>query len=549
MLRTRRNLISPHAPRHRTRHRRVGEDSHQAQEPSRELRSAARCAEVLFILCVLIAIATLALNRALSENKLEHHARYQWYQDTGSMLARVRASRDRSPRFFEGLVLSALTQGPAHDETTKQYPSLAALGPIDISRRPDDGSIAEFGSSANDALLFELMSAATEFGGLAAQIVANAPDTLRRTGLLNAAVAKTFTNQEARAFLEKTVVGPLSRIDDMSEWPVHTKSSWLVYGHWPPRGGSSRNPAAPTTYSARFLVPSDADAEKRFLYRALGGIKDLTEAEKFLDARWQEAYARVKGTPAGEPQIGIPGGGFLLRATDLVMLGGPLLVVVQAFFAIFWVRHWALHMNQNQATMPFIFPAFASPVDPLHRPTPRSLVEVAQRLTWLLCLVVPAAVLSFAIVTRYDLSAFTSDWQPSGISWVARLLYGRRYDGLSVFLDTLNIFGLFVSLMAMVQITTVNRSPTTGGRGRLVIRRAALFVALLLAVSIWLWSVHLERSSASLGGISVPDLIYWMSFGLTWLLASLVSLSYRARLPLVVCLLGLVIFVAMFVRT
>lgn len=527
----------------------IGE--HSEQEPSRELRSAARCGEVLLILCVLIVIATVALNRALSENKLEYHARYQWYQDTGSMLARLRALRDRSPKLFEGLVISALTQWPPSDETTKSYPALTALtalGPINFSRRPDDGDVDQFGPSADQTLLSELMSAAREFGVLAAKIVADERDPARRVILLNEAVAKTFTNEEARRFLTEKVVGSLSRIDDMAEWPVHTKSAWLVFGEWPPLGGTHGSVGPGTTYTERFLVPSDTDDEKSFLYQAVG-TKDLAEDERVIDALWHEAFAKIKSTPAGEPQIGVPGGGMLLRATDIVMLGGPLLVVVQAFFAIFWMRHWSLNVNQNQATSPFIFPVFASPVDPLHGPTPRTFVDVTQRLTWLLCLVLPAAFLSFAIVTRYDLSVFRNDWLPRGIPRIAKLLDQRRYDGLSVFLDTLNLVGLLVSLSAMVQITTVNRARISGGRARLVIRWVALFVALLLVVSVWLWSVHLEKNGASVGGIYVPDLIYWVSFGLTWLLASLISLLYRARLPLVVCLLGLVLFFAMFVRT
>ncbi len=530
----------------------IGERSEQEQEPSRELRSAARCGEVLLILCVLIVVATLALNRALSENKLEYHARYQWYQDTGSMLARLRAFRDRSPRLFEGLVLSALTQWPPSDETTEPYPGLAALvafGPINFSRRPDDGTVTGYGPSANQTLLSELESAASEFGVLAAKIVSDERDPARRVILLNEAVAKTFTNEEARSYLKEKVVGPLSRIDDMAEWPVHTKSAWLVFGEWPPLGGSHGSVGPGTTYTERFLKPSDADDEKSFLYQAVGGTKDLAEDERIIDALWHEAFAKIKSTPSGEPQIGVPGGGMLLRASDIVMLGGPLLVVVQAFFAIFWMRHWSLNVNQNPATSPFTFPAFASPVDPLHGPTPRTFVDVTQRLTWLLCLVLPAAFLSFAIVTRYDLSVFTNDWLPRGIPWIAKLFDQRRYDAVSVFLDTLNIVGLFVSLLAMIQITTVNRARISGGRARLVIRWVALFVALLLVVSIWLWSVHLEKNGASVAGIYVPDLIYWVSFGLVWLLALLVSFLYRARLPLVVCVLGLVLFFAMFVRT
>lgn len=530
----------------------IGEHLPQAQEPSGELRSAARCAEVLFLLFVLIAIATVALNRAISENRHEHDVRYQWYQDTGSMLARLRAFRDRSASLFEGLVLSALTHSPPRDETTEQNPSiaaLAALGPVHFQRRPGDGSIGDFGPSANDDLLFELMRSAGEFGGLSAQIIRDEHDSARRIALLNAAVAKTFTNEEARSFLEKTVVGPLSRIDEMAEWPVRTKSAWVIFGEWPPGGGGGTAPRAPTTYSERFLPPSDNADEKRFLYEALGAMKDLTEVEKVLDAHWQEAYTILKSTPTGDPQIGVPGGGMSLRASDLVMLGGPLLVVVQALFAVFWVRYWALQTNQKQATMPFIFPAFASPVDPLDGPMPRTLADVTQRLTWLLCLVLPAAVLSFAIITRYDLSVFTNDWLPVGTPLLAGVFSLRRYDSLSVLLDVVNVLALVASLLAMIQITTANRVPTTVGSGTRAIRWAAVFVAFLLAASVWLWSTNWERYDTSMIGDSLRNLVYWVSFGLIWLLVLLVSFSSRARLPLVVSLFGLLLFFAMFIRT
>ena len=99
------------------------------------------------------------------------------------MLARLRALRDRSPTLFEGLVLSALTQWPPSDETTKSYPkltALTALGPINFSRRPDDGNVTQFGPSAELTLLSELMSAAREFGVLTAKIVADERDPARR---------------------------------------------------------------------------------------------------------------------------------------------------------------------------------------------------------------------------------------------------------------------------------------------------------------------------------------------------------------------------------
>src|SRR5689334_1447757 len=108
-----------------------GELANSSQEPSRELKAAARCAEILFLLALVLTIATLALNRALSENRREYHARYEWYEDAGSMLARLRAFRERSPAFFEGLVLSSLTRFPARDTT--RYPSIAGLvagGPV-----------------------------------------------------------------------------------------------------------------------------------------------------------------------------------------------------------------------------------------------------------------------------------------------------------------------------------------------------------------------------------------------------------------------------------
>ena len=531
----------------------IGEPLPQAQEPSGELRSAARCAEVLFLLFVLIVIATVALNRAISENKLEYRVRYQWYQDTGSMLARLRAFRDRNPSFFEGLVLSALTHWPPRDETREQYPSIAALsalGPVHFQRRLSDGSVGEFGGpSANYELLFELMSSASKFGALSAQIVSGEHDSARRTARLNAAVAETFTNEEARGFLEKTVVGPLSRIDDMAEWPVHTKCAWIVYGEWPPAGGIHGGPAHGITYLQRFLLPPDKDDEKVFICDVLSGTKDLTEVEKVLDAHWQEAYASVKSTPTGDPQIGVPGGGMSLRATDLVMLGGPILVVVQALFAVFWVRYWAHQMNQKQATTPFLFPAFASPVDPLDGPMPRTLADVTQRLTWLLCLVLPAAVLSFAIITRYDLSVFTNDWLPAGTPLLARVSSQRQYDSLSVLLDVINVFALVASLMAMIQITTANRVPTTVGSGTRTIRWAAVFVAFLLAASVWLWSTNWELYDTSMIGDYLRNSVYWVSFGLTWLLVLLVSFSSRARLPLVVSLFGLLLFFAMFIRT
>lgn len=162
----------------------------------------------------------------------------------------------------------------------------------------------------------------------------------------------------------------------------------------------------------------------------------------------------------------------------------------------------------------------------------------------------PAAVLSFAIITRYDLSVFASDWRLVGTPLLAGVFSLRRYDSLSVLLDVVNVLALVASLMAMIQITTANRVPTTVQRGRRAIRRSAVLVAFLLAASVWLWSAHWERAGPpSVIGIDLRNLVYWMSFGLTSLLGSLVSFSFRARLPLVVSLFGLLLFFAMFMPT
>lgn len=522
--------------------------ANSSQEPSRELKAAARCAEILFLLALVLAIATLALNRALSENRREYRTRYEWYEDVGSMLGRLRAFRERSPAFFEGLVLSSLTLWPARDTT--RYPSIAGLvadGPVIFSRRPDDGSISQFGGpSADYTLLSELMNSAKKFGELAARIVADEPDPARRRPLLNAAVATRFGNEEARKLLQTTAVESLSRIDSASEWPGHTRSMWIVFGEWPLIGTTIHGTPLPgTTYTGRFLVPADADSEKDFLYRDLGGMTDLAESESTLVALWREAYARVKDFPTGDPQIALPGGSMSLLATDIVMLGGPLLVILQAFFALFWIRHWKLQPKVHEARTPFMFPTFESPVDPLDAPIPRSMDDVTQRVAWILFLIIPAFVLSFAIVTRYDLSVFTTDWLPRGIPWVARILDQRRYDGFSVLMDIINIVSLLFSIMLMVQITTSNRAPTTARGGRRFVRRMVLVTALLLCLSVGLWS-GIGKADASVGHINLADLLYWVSFGLTWLIAMIVSFSCRARLVFVLSLIGMVFVIAMF---
>lgn len=549
----------------------------QPQEPSRELRSAARCAEVMFVLVVLLAIATLALNKAVAVNWAETDARYQWYEDTGSMLARFRAFRNHSPRFYEGLVISALTRSPVGDETQARYPSLAALvksGPIEISRRPDDGSVFNIrgGATSND-LLSELGDAATEFGGLAAQILQSESDPSRRVPLLRAAVGQTFKNEDARRFLQEEVAPALAHIDEPAQWAPDRKSAWIVFGEWPPVISGILRPVPGSSYANRYFPSADLEAEKRFLSELVGGTSDATELERILDTAWRDAFGRLKAIPTGDPQIGVPGSGMSFSATDIVMLSGPLLVLIQAFFAMFWVRHWSNQADANQATIPsgppaaplrvFIFPFFANPIDPLSKPIPRTVVDVAQRLTWLLCLSLPVVVLSLALITRYDLSGVTrtpihhgddfpmnamvpGEWLPPASPTIARLSALRDHDALSTSLDALNMIALLASLILMIEITTVDRQRLHPPPYNVFLRRAILVALCFWVLSIWLWAIHLDKSGTFLfGWFSLSDLVFWLSFGITWIVGGFTSFSRRARLPLAASIVGLVVLLAL----
>lgn len=512
-----------------------------------ELKPIARAAEVLFLLAFVLALATLALNRALSDNRREHETRYEEYRQTGSMLGRVRLLRDQGPHLYEGVVLAALTPYPPFPDFKSKYPSLATLtarGPVDLVREPADGSISMYTLPGNQKLWSSLQQGAERFGVAAADIFAAENDTARRILLLNAAVDASFQSEEARRYLRESVTSRLAHIGSVAQWPYYDKSSWIVYGEWPPRGGVSGGPAAGITYADRFVTPYDFETEKIFLSQAIGGAADAAEAEKILDNAWREAYARFKDVPVSPPHVGVPSAGGSLRATDIVMLGGPLLVVTQAFFTLFWVRYWSLAPNPPTDSAPFIFPVFGSPVDPFARPMPRDITEVTRRLIWTVSLILPMLTATFAILTRYDVTALVADdWRTEKVPWIVAVLGGRTNDLLSLMLDAANVVSLLISAALVVRITSANQDGILRQRNRWL--QIATVVTLLLWLFL-LWYVFTRRDATGVTTSRSADLAYWFSFGSTWLLAMFMSISYRARLPLVVSAIGLLLFIVMF---
>src|SRR5262249_17416375 len=155
---------------------------------------------------------------------------------------------------------------------------LGESGPIEISRRPDDGRVFDIrGGATSRDLLHELGDAATEFGGLAAKILQDESDPARRVPLLTAAVGQTFKNEDARRVLQEEVVPARARSDDPAQWPPNRKSAWIVFGEWPPAVSGILRPVPGGSYANRYFPSADLESEKRFLLQLVGGTTDATE--------------------------------------------------------------------------------------------------------------------------------------------------------------------------------------------------------------------------------------------------------------------------------
>jgi len=533
-------------------------------ELPRELKAAARAAEVSLVLVFLLAVATLSLNRAIVENWTSTDSRYRWYEDTGSMLARSRALRDHSPQLFEGLVLSALMPSNPSDEWKREFPTLAKLASRDvqITRLPHDGTIFNVRPHRINVELFhELAEAASGLGYRSAEILKKEPDPDNRIPLLRTVIAEMFTHSEARSFLQRDVVEALAHIDNPDQWSPHRRASWIVYGQWPPVESALISPPPGGSYRKRYFSAPDEASEKRFLFRLVASTADPAQLNVTLENYWRDAFERLKTIPTGDRQIGIPGSAVALNVTDVVMLGGPVLVLVQAFFAIFWSRYFLTvnRVHDQAVAPPFIFPVFGNPVDPLHGPIPKTVADVTQRAVWLFSLMIPAIVLSLALLTRYDLSGVRlqrtdygselpmntmhrGEWLPENAPALARLSALREHDALSIGLDALNMVALLASLLLMIEITTANRSITSSPRHRYL----AIGCFLLWLVSLWLWAVRLDDFSPLLfRAMSPADLVYWLSFALVWLTAAFAASSRGARLPFLTAVAGLFLIVVL----
>jgi hypothetical protein len=528
-------------------------DIARGEDNSKEtLLSATRCAELLFVLAFLLFLATLALNRALADNRLEYERRYDHYEDSGSMLGRVRLLRARTPPLFEALALASLTGWPPREplKATK-IARLVANGPFHISRRSIDGALYAYHSPVDGQLFSDLARSSEAFGVEAAQIIAEEKTVEGRQSRLINAVIRTVTNIEAQQYLTKSPVSLLAHIDEPGEWTRYTNAAWIVQGEWPPIGGSSGSTGPGTTYLNRFLVPSDADSREFFLYQVVAGHSpDLSFIENEIEGVWRAAYARWQETPTIDPAIGVPTAGASLRATDIVMLGGPVLTLVYGFFAMFWLRYWATSSLRGTGITPYVFPIYGGPIDPTTASRPRTLIDILERAVWLAFLLLPIIVLSFAILTRYDVGVFSSRGPSAALPWVARLMSERNHSDTSKFLDAMNVASLLLALIVLGRIAAIG---STWSASETVSRAARSFAPWVVSF----WSVAVaascfideSRSRTALWEIVPSDWAYLFSCGLAWTSAAVIAVAYRRRFALAISASGLFLFLASFVPT
>lgn len=213
----------------------------------------------------------------------------------------------------------------------------------------------------------------------------------------------------------------------------------------------------------------------------------------------------------GSPDTVVPSVNLRVGMGFLLGLSGPIIAGLFALFAINFDAYRGQELQFRKWERYEGFPLFGGDPDPLKR-AGNSAREIPGRFLWGVFLATPGAIISLAVITRFNFMDLGDG---------ASLYVLGRHADLSTLLDFINIFSLFFVLYFVVQIINFGKNPDPGEfrRGSMVIFSFIFCFAAFLLIPIQTKHEYIYEESIFVARIN------WRSYGtlvsafyvLTWL--------------------------------
>jgi len=515
-----------------------GSEMKQIDDPLDAVRSTKTAGEILFAICLVMAITIYLLNSTMSKQRELMSAKSERHAAQAEMIERLHSFKAKDAELFENLAIASIDIAYHTPEYAVRYPNLIRIVPTGPNRSvflkiPDERASAlhtdahAFGMNATKAFLSE-----------------SSPD--ERARKLQSLVSLAYrSDTEAALFLNTEVVPRLATIDSRSEW--NKIAWWIASGEWPDPGGLTTPPGHGVTFSERFADPHFEFYDRYYVYDLLQFAPDLDSADKALVTIWQQSYAEQR-TDVAPPGVSLPVLGLSMPIEAIALGAAPVLLLFQLVFLVHWVRQWSI---LPPGTDTFAFPAYACPSDPLRGPMPRTLADAAQRLIWMLFLALPTALISIGLLTRYDLVYPLGYFRGgSAETFFGVEQWARDTDVLSSCIDWVTLACVAVSALAVLNITRQRHAP---GEYRKQNRTATLLgwsAAVAMAIAcVWTTLSAFQALIAPLANASDVQfkMHYLAAFGVLWSLYFGIACQRRARLAMFFSIAGLVGFALHFI--
>ena len=358
-------------------------------------------------------------------------------------------------------------------------------------------------------------------------------------------VTQALDNSEVALFLSNEVVPKLAAIDSASEW--NQIAWWIADGTWPESGGSFTGSGVGVTFGKRLIDPSESE-DHFYVYRLMLKAPNSRLDEELFNL-WKESYSNQRTSAAPSPGVTLPLLGMSISAEAVVAGAAPILVLLQLLFLVHWEKRSSVGPTDRDA---FAFPSFACPNDPLNGPIPKTLGEAAQRLVWILFLILPTSLLAIGALSRYDILYPLGYFGNEGTMTLFEAeLSARSEDVVSSTLDWVTLTCTALSAMTVLSIT---RSRLALAGTSTLGQRAITFGGWLIAIIAAIICIRTTRSAfnayiAPLANASAVHfkMHYLTAFGVLWSLYLGVACHRRARLLAILSIAGLAAFVLHFV--
>ena len=326
------------------------------------VRSTKTAGEILFALCLVLALSIYLLNSSLSKQRELLSAKWQRHDAHQKMVERLHSFKAKDAALFERLAIASIEIAYMTSEYEARYPSLVRSIPTGASSRT-------FLKIA-DKRLWALRKAAYEFGENAAKAFLAHSSLDDRAREFRSLVTTAYRDDaEAALFLNTEVVPRLATIDSRPEWD--RIAWWIADGEWPTPGGTHSSSGPGVTFGTRLRDPQTELEDRFYAHRLLLFAPDLDSADKALVAFWQQSYAEQWTVGAtAPPGVSLPAVGLSLSAEAIVAGAAPVLLMFQLVFLVHWERQLSI---APPGTDTFAFPAYACPSDPLRGPMPNTL--------------------------------------------------------------------------------------------------------------------------------------------------------------------------------